>query len=56
MPWASGAEFHSTFLGRCQGGFRPLADLFGFVLGNCGQNVNRELVGVGVIAGDEINA
>ncbi|HMB02662.1 MAG TPA: hypothetical protein VKP69_02855 [Isosphaeraceae bacterium] len=50
------AEKPTTGLVGGQGGFRPLADPAGLVLGDGGQHVDREPGGVEVVAGDEVQA
>src|SRR5438105_4085781 len=42
-------QLHTTGLGRLQGSFRPGANPFGLILGNGGQNMDSQFVGVGVI-------
>ena len=41
---------------RLQRVFRALCDHLAFVLRDCGQDVNRELVGVTIIDSDELYA
>ena len=55
MSGTSRTEFHSSGFRGSQSSLGSIADPAGFVLGNSGQDVDRQAVGVWVIAADEVD-
>ena len=54
--WSRGSQLSSTGLVGCEGNPGTLADLRCLMLRHGGQYVDREAVGVGIVAGDKIDA
>ena len=50
------SQLGTAGLGGLQGSFRPGADPLGFILGDGGQNVDGQLVGVRVVAANEVSS